>query len=159
MEAIERKILGQLRHLRAARQSISSEQEWIEERLIDDHLQAILPKLSIVSLHIMTALLNGEQTGVELAQQLNVTRGGITRAAKGILAMGLIASAKHPDDKKKIYYSLTADGREIAIEHQKMHEKLNEKFAQQIGQRYTTEQLELFSQMLADIQKMEDDFA
>lgn len=157
MEAIERKILDQLRQLRAARQSVSNEKQWIEERLSDDHLQAILPQLSIVSLHIMTALLAGELTGVDLADRLHVTRGGITRAAKGLRELELIKSRKHPEDKKKIYYSLTTDGRKIAIKHREMHEMLNERFARQISQRYSRQQLELFSKMLAEVQKMEDE--
>lgn len=158
MATVEQKILEQIRQLRAARQSVSNEQQWIQNLIDDDHLRKIIPKLSIVSLHIATALLDGEMTGIELARQLNVTRGGITRAAKSLLFYQLVVDHKHADDKKKIYYSLTPAGKEIAIGHQKLHEKMDQAFAEQMDQRYTQAELNQFSQMLGEIQRLEKEF-
>lgn len=150
------KILNQLHQLRTKQHKLSSEQEWIMTRLKDEDARRLLPKISIVGLHILTALLTGEQTGIMLADELGVTRGGVTRAAKKLIAMDLVISHHRSTDKKKVYYYLTPAGKEIALQHQKMHEALNEEFAEEIGQRYNTNQLKLISQFLADVQKLED---
>lgn len=158
MASIEQKILDQIRQLRSARQSVSNEQQWIQNLIDDQHLREIIPKLSIVSLHIATALLDGEMTGIELARQLNVTRGGITRAAKSLLSYQLVVDQKHAGDKKKIYYSLTTAGRKVAIGHQRMHEKMDQTFAKKMDQRYTQAELARFSQMLEEVQQLEKEF-
>lgn len=157
MKTIEQKISEQLRAARTAHQSISNEQKWIIHHLDDERLQRLVPQLSISGLHILTALLAGESTGVELAQKLQVTRGGVTRAAKKMVDCDLMTRLKHPDDQKKIYYSLTKDGHTIALVHQQMHQELNRRFTAEISQRYTPDQLQLFSRMLADMQKIEDE--
>lgn len=158
MATIERTILDQIMHLRASRQSVSDEQRWIQGVIKDEHLRAIVPKLSIVSMHIATALLGGEMTGIELARQLNVTRGGITRAAKSLASFDLIQDRKHEGDKKKIYYSLTPAGKQVAVAHRQMHEKMDQAFMKQMDQHYSPEQLAQFSEMLDQISQMEKEF-
>lgn len=150
------KILTQLHQLRTRQQKLSNEQEWIMARLKDEESRQLLPKISIVGLHILTALLTEEQTGITLADELGVTRGGVTRAAKKLVAMGLVISHHRSTDKKKVYYQLTPAGQEIALQHQKMHEAINAQFAEEIGQRYNLGQLKLISQFLDDVQKLED---
>lgn len=158
METIEQKILGQIRQLRSTHQSVSNEQKWIQDLLKDERLRAIVPKLSIVSLHIATALLDGEMTGIELANRLNVTRGGITRAAKSLRSFDLIHDQKHDGDRKKIYYSLTAAGKQVALAHRQLHEKMDQTFMEQMDQNYSSEQLAQFSEMLDRISQMEKNF-
>lgn len=150
------KILNQLHQLRTKQHKLSNEQEWIMARLKGADARRLLPKISIVGLHILTALLTGEQTGIMLADELGVTRGGVTRAAKKLVAMGLAVGHHRSTDKKKVYYYLTPTGQEIALQHRKMHEALNTQFAEEIGRRYNTDQLKLISQFLDDVQKLED---
>lgn len=158
MATIEQQILEQIRQLRVERPDVTTEQKWIQQRLDDERLRALVPKLSVVSIHIATALLAGELTGIELARQLNVTRGGVTRAAKSLLKYQLVVGQKHPDDQKKIFYSLTPEGQKLAIVHQQMHEQMDQTFTEKMNQRYTSAELAKFSQMLADMQQMEREF-
>lgn len=158
MATIEQQILEQIRQLRVERPDVTTEQKWIQNRLDDERLRTLVPKLSVVSIHIATALLAGELTGIELARQLNVTRGGVTRAAKSLLKYQLVVGQKHPDDQKKIFYSLTPEGQKLAIVHQQMHEQMDQTFTEKMNQRYTSAELAKFSQMLADMQQMEREF-
>lgn len=158
MATIEQQILEQIRQLRVERPDVTTEQKWIQQRLDDEQLRALVPKLSVVSIHIATALLAGELTGIELARQLNVTRGGVTRAAKSLLKYQLVVGQKHPDDQKKIFYSLTPEGQKLAIVHQQMHEQMDQTFTEKMNQRYTVAELTKLSQMLADMQQMEREF-
>lgn len=155
MRAIERQILGQLHDLRENRQSTDYEREWIHRHLTNDHLKELLPKVSVVSLHMLTALLEQPLTGIQLADDLKVTRGGITRAAKNLLKFGLVESFKKTTDHKKVFYQLTPDGEELAKCHRQMHETMNERFAQAIGKRYSEKELQLCSRFLLDVGKLE----
>lgn len=117
MNKVNEKTINKIRHtielLRVQHSNIhgSQEQQWIQEHLTDKKLKQEVLNLSIVAFHILSVLESGEQTGIEIAEKINVTRGGVTRAAKKLLQYGLITAVKHPDDKKKIYYSLTSNGK------------------------------------------------
>lgn len=155
MRQVDQQILQQLHDLREARQSTDHERGWMIAHLKNDHLQKILPKISIVGLHMLSALLGKPLTGIELANRLQVTRGGITRAAKGLLNLDLIVSFKQADDRKKVFYRLTAEGEELAVCHQQMHEIMNQRFVRAIGERYSEQELKLCSRFLADVSKLE----
>ena len=71
---------------------------------------------------LLSSLESDDKTGIELSEQLQVTRGGITRAAKKLMQYDLISSLQKQDDRKKIYYHLLDSGKKIAIVHDKMHE-------------------------------------
>lgn len=157
MQTIEATIIDQLHQLRVHRQSINKEQTWMRNHLADPKLRSILPKISIVGLHLLTALLPANQTGAELAEKVGVTPGGITRAAKKLLALSLIDSFHQAPDKKKIYYRLTPAGKQIAVTHQQMHEQINQQFAQRIGQKYDQAELHRFAEFLTDLQELEDE--
>ncbi len=70
------------------------EQKWLQNQLSDENLKTMIPQLSIIALHILSGLEAEELTGVALADRLAVTRGGITRAAKKLIQMGLIQATK-----------------------------------------------------------------
>lgn len=122
---------------------VERKQDTIGERtrmiseLNDPRLEAITGSLSILGLHILSALREEALTGTALATSLHATRGGITRAAKTLLDNGLITATQAPMDKKKIFYALTTDGSTIAKVHDEMHQNLEGFFRQQVLQRFT----------------------
>lgn len=134
------------------------EQKWLQNQLSDESLKAMIPQLSIVALHILSGLEAEELTGVELANQLEVTRGGITRAAKKLIQMGLIQATKRSDDQKKIYYSLTAKGRVIAQSHDKMHETLKAQVIDKVTEKYKDAELKQAASLINDLMQFERDF-
>lgn len=158
MTDIDQDIMQEIQQLRVKQQNLSAEQRWIQHHLTDSRLKERLTHLSIVSLHILTALLLQPKTGIELADELNVTRGGITRAARSLQNLGMIESFQRKDNHKKIYYSLTIDGQRIAETHQLMHQKLHQQFLKKIHARYSIEELTLVQRFLHDVNKYEQDF-
>lgn len=137
----------------------SREQEWIEERLIDDNLQKVVAKLSIVALHILSALETKSKTGVELATELQVTRGGITRAAKKLLQFELITAKKALNDKKKIYYALTSNGKVVAKLHDEMHQEIITEIEEKFSDKYSENELKTIIRFLHDLREFEDNFS
>lgn len=136
----------------------SKEQQWIQAHLTDDRLGEIALKLSIVAFHTLSTLEAGAQTGIEIADKINVTRGGVTRAAKKLLQYHLISAEKHSDDKKKIYYSLTADGRVVAGIHDQMHELIKKRLVNELTAKYSPDQLQVVAAFLNDLYRLEQDF-
>lgn len=134
------------------------EQKWLQNQLSDENLKTMIPQLSIIALHILSGLEAEKLTGVALADRLAVTRGGITRAAKKLIQMGLIQATKKPDDQKKIYYSLTAKGRVIAQSHDKMHETLKAQVIDKVTEKYKDAELKQAASLINDLMQFERDF-
>lgn len=136
----------------------SQEQRWIQAHLDDERLGAVVLKLSIVAFHTLSALETGAQTGIEIAKKLNVTRGGVTRAAKKLLQYNLISAEKRPNDKKKIYYSLTVDGQTVARVHDQMHAMIKEKLIDKLTAKYSAADLQVVAAFLNDLYQLEQEF-
>lgn len=134
----------------------SAEQQWIQAHLDDAGLQKIAAKLSIVSFHILSALEEGEATGIELAAKLSVTRGGVSRAAKKLAEYHLVSAFKHDDDRKKIFYSLTAAGQKIARVHDEMHRSVKDQLVRRLTEKYPEEELKIVAGFLDDFHQMEN---
>lgn len=152
-------LLNLIEQLRSQTDSSSQEKNWIQNHLTDPQLIQLIPSLSIVALHILSNLEKEDQTGIELANHLHVTRGGITRAAKKLIANNLVQPFKHEDDQKRIYYSLTSQGRKIAKAHDQMHQELNDKFQKFIKDNYSRADLNLIGNFLKNILILENNIA
>lgn len=150
-----------IQQLRANQQGerISRERQWIVSHLADPDLQALVPKLSVISLHILSVLAaKDQQTGMMLAEQLRVTRGGISRAAKKLQEVGLVTAAKHPENQKSLYYAITPAGKAIAQVHDQMHQDFNAQVVNQLTAKYSSADLQLVASFLADLQAAEEQF-
>lgn len=151
MEAIEEiyqsiKKIG----LAGANRHDSFEQQWIIDHLQDDQLQQKAQDLSIVALHMLSALEFDEKTGIELATQIDVTRGAITRASKKLIENNLIESWQKKENRKSIFYSLTDDGRKIAQVHDQLHDYLHQNLVEELASKYNREELGIVASFLAD---------
>ena len=149
-------LLSLIEQLRSQGDSSSQEKNWIQAHLTDPQLTQLIPSLSIVALHILSSLEIEDQTGIDLANHLHVTRGGVTRAAKKLIANNLVQSFKHADDQKRIYYSLTNQGKEVAKVHDQMHHELKRKFEKFIKDNYSLADLNLIGNFLENIIIMEN---
>ncbi|WP_324823884.1 MarR family transcriptional regulator [Sinanaerobacter sp. ZZT-01] len=79
-------------------------------------------------LHCIEAIGKLERpNGVQLATLLSMTRGAVTKLAKRLLQDGLIERYALSDNKKEIYYRLTAIGEALFKEHEVAHTKWEER--------------------------------
>lgn len=108
---------------------------------------------------MLSALTTNEpQTGIELARQLKVTRGGVTRAAKKLVAADLIVGEKQPTNQKNIYYRLTPAGAAIARVHDQMHVALKAFLIGQMKAKYSPADFALVEAFLTDLMAAEEQF-
>lgn len=103
---------------------VTQEQQWLKDHIESEKLRTIAGSLSVIALHILSALEECDLTGIELAERLHVTRGGVSRAAHKLNEFQLITSVRKADNHKNVYYHLTSEGKEIATVHDHMHKEL-----------------------------------
>ena len=157
-DELAHQIAHQIRQIRVQKNSVNRKQQWMQAHLTDANLRAILPKVSIVGLHLLSAIAMQPQTGIELAATLDVTRGGITRAAKTLTQLALVEPFQPANEHKKVYYRLTPTGQTIAQVHDAMHAEFNQAIQQHLYGKYTPADLQLVNQFLADLLTFEHDF-
>jgi len=152
----EQAILNQLKVIRTSRESVTGEQKWMQTHITELNLRRLLPDISVVGLHLMSVLEAQPQTGIDIAQKLGVTRGGITRAAKNLVTQGLISTFQQPDDRKKIFYRLTPSGRKLAQYHDQMHATFNKQAVNHLKADYSPEELAIINRFLVDLENFEE---
>ncbi|MGX6991808.1 MarR family transcriptional regulator [Pseudolactococcus reticulitermitis] len=57
-----------------------------------------------------------------LAAALYMTRGAISKITKKLEQKGMITSYQKPDNKKELYFALTAEGQKIDAVHRQLHQ-------------------------------------
>lgn len=72
--------------------------------------------------HTIAAIGDLEEPNVtNLAKMLNMTRGGISKIVKRLIAAGLITPEQRGENRQKIFYNLTEKGKLLYEEHAKTH--------------------------------------
>ena len=146
---LNQQISKELHELRHATDNRSQERSWILEQLDNDKLQKEVLTLSVVALHILSALTKEDLTGIELATKLSVTRGGVTRAVQNLIKYQFLTTYQSESDKKKIFYHLTVKGRKVATIHDKMHKIMDIKLGQ-IFNKYNEQEKSIILSFLSD---------
>ncbi|ETY72805.1 MarR family transcriptional regulator [Lactiplantibacillus fabifermentans T30PCM01] len=157
-DELANQIAHRIRQIRVQKNNVNREQQWMQAHLTDANLRATLPKISIVGLHMLSAIATQPQTGIELAATLDVTRGGITRAAKTLTQLALVEPFQPTNEHKKVYYRLTPTGQTIAKVHDAMHAEFNQAIQQQLYGKYDPEDLQLVNHFLTDLLAFEQNF-
>ncbi|MDI4643674.1 MarR family transcriptional regulator [Cohnella hashimotonis] len=63
----------------------------------------------------------------KLAESFYMTRSAISKIAKKLMEKGLIESYQKPENKKEIYFRLTAQGEQVNRIHEKLHNEFRER--------------------------------
>jgi DNA-binding MarR family transcriptional regulator len=146
---LNQQISKELRELRHATDNRSQERSWILAQLDNDKLEKEVLTLSVVALHILSALTKEDLTGIELATKLSVTRGGVTRAVQNLIKYQFLTTYQSESDKKKIFYHLTVKGRKVATIHDKMHKIMDIRLGQ-IFDKYNEQEKSIILSFLSD---------
>ena len=93
-----------------------------------------------------------EPNVTQIAKNMNVTRGAISKITKKLLEQNLIESYQRDDNKQKIFFRLTSSGQFLYDEHEKRHNlwlKRDHAFIKQFDSE-TVEQVENFMKAFND---------
>ncbi|WMM24897.1 MarR family transcriptional regulator [Tissierella sp. MB52-C2] len=90
---------------------------------VPDHNRGIFKKYNLSQVHCIDCIGNLEDTNVtKISEELNMTRGAISKITKKLLSEGLIKQYKKPDNKKEIFFELTDRGWEVYHAHRELHD-------------------------------------
>ena len=84
---------------------------------------------------------NGDSNVTKLAESFYMTRGAISKLTKKLIKKGLIESYQKSDNKKEIYFRLTAQGNDIYKVHEELHKEF-QKRDKVVFEKVTEEQFE-----------------
>ena len=91
---------------------------WLNEQKMKDSLKAYKPS----EVHCVEHIGKNEDANVtKLAESFYMTRGAISKLTRKLMDKGLIKSYRKPDNKKEIYFKLTAHGQEVFRVHEQLH--------------------------------------
>ena len=85
----------------------------------------------------------------KIADNMQMTRGAISKMTKKLLAKGLIEKYSLESNKKEIYFRLTESGMELYKEHEKRH-KLWEQRDSKFLERYSPEEMEIITKFMKE---------
>ncbi|MCS7461277.1 MarR family transcriptional regulator [Paenibacillus doosanensis] len=105
-----------------------NDRAWIVERITDDRLKKLVPRLSVSSLHILDVIHRHDGIkGVDIAREMDITKGTVSKITRKLLEQGLIRKTQLPDNLKEIYFSVTPLGAELAELHRLFHREQDQK--------------------------------
>lgn len=83
----------------------------------------------------------------KMAESMYMTRGAISKLTKKMLKKKYIESYQKPDNKKEIYFKLTAEGKQVFDLHEQLHKEFEER-DQIVFEPINDEQYEAFLKFL-----------
>jgi DNA-binding MarR family transcriptional regulator len=102
--------------------------------------------------HLLEAIKarDGANAG-EIARYLGITNGAVSQVAKKLMNKALIETYQTKDNRKEVFFRLTALGKKVCIGHQKHHKKLGVslyKYIEQLDEKEWNAILGLFDQVI-----------
>jgi len=88
----------------------------------------------------------------KIADNMQMTRGAISKMTKKLLAKGLIEKYTLESNKKEVYFRLTESGIELYKEHDKRH-KLWEQRDTKFLERYSPEEIEIIVKFMREFNR------
>lgn len=131
---------------------VETHEKSLKDLLIQYDYKNIYDKnLMISEFHVIDCIgKNQLPNATFISKELDMTKGAISKITAKLLEKSLIKANRLENNKKEIYYTLTAQGREAFEIHEKLHEKENEKLLA-IFNKYSKEELSTISNFLDDL--------
>lgn len=124
----------------------------LKESLVEYNYKDIFNKnLMLSEFHVIDCIgKNQLPNATFIAKELDMTKGAISKISAKLLQKGLIRADRLENNKKEIYYTLTALGREAFKVHKELHEVENKKLIDIIN-KYRKEEKITISNFLDDL--------
>lgn len=88
----------------------------------------------------------------KIADNMQMTRGAISKMTKKLLTKGLIEKYTLESNRKEVYFRLTQSGIELYKEHEKRH-KLWEQRDSKFLERYSSDEIEIISKFMKEFNR------
>lgn len=154
LQRIKGRIEKSLLRLLASESDDDAEKNWLKEHASDSELKRLVPHITILGLHALDVISEGEGVrAVDIAKELGVTKGAISKTTRKLLDHGLIKREKRPDNLKEIYYYVTPLGAELAKLHRQLHREKDQR-ALELFRGYDLESLKLIAEFMEKLARL-----
>ena len=103
-------------------EQLSKKLDWLNRLMMEDALKECKPS----EVHCIEYIANNSAANVtKLATHFYMTRGAISKLTKKLINRGYLESYVKDDNRKEIYFRLTAKGQKIEQIHQELHQKID----------------------------------
>lgn len=151
---IQDRIKKSLLHIFTAESNDDAEKIWLIERTANQQLKKLIPQLSVLCLHTLEIISQHECIkGIDIAHDLNVTKGAISKVTRKLLDHGLIKKSQRPTNLKEIYFSVTPLGTELMNLHEQLHMEFDKK-SLELLKHYELSSLELVADFLEKLSRL-----
>ena len=124
---------------------------WMRQNCDDPKLLGVLAELSVTMLHVLEAVGQlGPVNGVTISQQFRVSKGGVSKITRRLVALGLVEKTTRPENNKEVYFYLTPLGEAMFTLHRRLHEQLDAN-ALDFFSRYGEADLQVVRRLLSDL--------
>lgn len=121
-----------------------------EMKKLESELGMQLP-LTLSDIHFIACIGDhGPINVTAISEKVHLTKGSITRISKKLLKLDLIKRQQLIDNKKEVYYRLTAKGNKLYRLHSRIHQEIEQRFMRLLD-KYTPEQLAFSRELLEDL--------
>lgn len=154
LQKIKERIQKSFLQILASEYNDDVEKKRLLERTSNPKLKQLASHLSMLSLHTLEVIDEKEGIkGVDIARELNVTKGAISKTTRKLLAQGLIKKEQRPTNRKEIYYYITPLGAELSALHRQMHMEMDQK-ALELLKSYDRKSLELITDFIEKMARL-----
>lgn len=145
LQKIQDRIQKSLLQILVSESDDDAEKKWLVEHTSNPKLKKLAAHLSILSLHTLEAISEREGIkGADIAKELKVTKGAISKTTRKLLDLGLIRKEQRPTNLKEVYYHVTPLGAELSDLHRQMHRE-KDKIVFELLRSYDLKSLELIA--------------
>ena len=106
--------------------------------------------LNLTEVHVIACI--GEHEPINLtsiAERMDISKGNISKICSKLTNNGWIRKSQLSDNKKEVYFRLTASGKKLFVFHEEQHGHIQEKFIRLLD-RYDEAEVEFMKKFLAD---------
>ncbi|KAA9005876.1 MarR family transcriptional regulator [Paenibacillus spiritus] len=122
-------------------QEDDEEKAWLLAQVTDPQVHALLSEMTFMMVHVLDGIGKlGRANGSALSSRFEIPKGTVSKLTKRLQALGLIKFVTIPDNKKELYFELTAKGDLIYKLHEQFDERVQAGAARLLA-KYTEEQL------------------
>lgn len=109
-------------------------------------------QISVTECHVISCIGSIEEAnGINIAEKLNITRGGICKIAARLMEKNLIKAYKDKTNQKKVFYALTPLGEKVNSIHDQLH-KENHRSLCEIAGSYTFQEQDVILDFIKKLQ-------
>ncbi|MFB0840754.1 MarR family transcriptional regulator [Paenibacillus oleatilyticus] len=121
-----------------------------EKRKVESELRQKLD-LNLSEIHLIACIGDhGPINVTTISEKTDLTKGSVTRITQKLLALDLIKKQQLHDNKKEVYFRLTAKGQKLHLIHDRLHQDIEQRFMLLLD-KYTPEQLTFARELLQDL--------